>query len=115
MRLPRSLGPDSFEVHHIWRDSIGESVINDRFPNRGVMDCAVDVCLPSMVCTDRPHCSFYGSIIHVKEVSKLPDLIPRVWGRLTRLGPMNCDKLLLIDAGFPPESVFTGLTAIFRS
>ena len=37
--------------------------------------------LPSMVCTDKPHCSFYGSIVHVKEVSKLPDLTPRVWGQ----------------------------------
>ncbi len=33
MRLPRSLGPDSFKVHHTWRDSMGESVKQDLFPD----------------------------------------------------------------------------------
>ena len=35
MCLPGSMGPDNFEVHHIWRDGIGESDKQDHFPCGG--------------------------------------------------------------------------------
>ena len=45
MRLPLSLGPESLHVPHTWRHSVGRVITDDLFPNKGKMDCAVDVCL----------------------------------------------------------------------